>query len=212
MIIAGSVLIGILQTIIICSIWKKYNIFSAKYKERKSQMIFGCLLVVSVVLNGLLLTYQEEAIICINIFVLYTLLSAIAGIDLKTKKIPNKILAVGIGIRIGMIAIQAVLYTDTVKLVLLNSGTGFLFGLFFLLLLSFISKHGIGYGDVKLFAWLGLCVGLADVYNILFYSVFVAAVVGTYLLLIKRKSKKTEMPFGPFVWLGTYIMLIFNLI
>lgn len=212
MLIAGGVIAGILETLIICWIWKKYNLWEMNWKNRKQMAVMSGAAALSVVFNVLLFQKQELVIECVNYMALYTIIAAVAGIDFKTKTIPNKILLVGIIIRLLLMAMEAIFYREGVKQTLVDSGIGFAFGLIFMLFLSFISKHGIGYGDVKLFAWIGLCVGFLNTYNILFYSVLVAAVVGVYLLLIKNKDKKTQLPFAPFVFVGTYMMLCFLLL
>ena len=209
--IVGGVLAGILETVSVYLVWKKYNIFELDYKKCKKAVVIILLALVSVFLSVMLLYKGYKTIICFNIMILYTILAAVAGIDFKTKTIPNRILLIGLILRVLLIGVEGVFYRDGIRQTLVNSGIGFAFGLIFMLFLSIITKHGIGYGDVKLFAWIGLCVGLLDTYNILFYSVLVAAVTGIYLLLIKNKSKKMQLPFAPFVFVGTYIVLCLNM-
>lgn len=210
--IAGGILAGILETVFVYLIWKKYNIFESDCGKYKKTIIFILLALASVFLSVMLLCRNYAMVTCVNFMVLYTILASVAGIDFKTKTIPNKILLTGLIIRILLISVEAVFFSDGIKQTFINSGIGFAFGLIFMLFLSIISKHGIGYGDVKLFAWIGLCVGLLDTYNILFYSVLVAAVAGIYLLVIKNKSKKMQLPFAPFVFIGTYIVLCLNML
>ena len=212
MLIAAGVIAGILETLVVCWIWKKYNLWDMDLKNRKQMAVMGGLAILSVVINVLLFRKHYLFTVCINLMAVYTITAAVAGIDFKTKTIPNKILFAGIIIRIVLICLEAVFYSDGIRQTLINSGIGFAFGLIFMLFLSFISKHGIGYGDVKLFAWIGLCVGFLDTYNILFYSVLAAAIVGIYLLLVKNKDKKTQLPFAPFVFVGTYMMICFHLL
>lgn len=211
MLIASGIFLSLIESLIITMIWKKYNLLQINCSKPKYLIPITLITVLSSIINILLLLKKYAFTTCINIFVLYTLLFAIAGIDFKLKIIPNKLLLIGILIRSVIIGVEAVLHPENVINVLLNSGIGFIFGLLFFLFLSFISKHGIGYGDVKLFAWIGLCMGISDTYSIMFYSVCAAAVVGLYLLFIKSKDKKTQIPFGPFVFVGLYMVLCFRL-
>ncbi len=58
---------------------------------------------------------------------------------------------------------------------------------------------GLGGGDIKLFAALGLYLGPLGVVQNIFASCFVGALVGGVLILFKVISKKNPIPFGPFI-------------
>lgn len=201
-----GLLAGVLQMLVITGIWVKYDIVSLKKGGGKQWCFLIILGVLSVLLNNLLFAQEYRINTLINIAVVYTIITILAGIDLKRKVIPNIILAVGFVVRILLLLHEWIASPETVRTSLLNMAAGFSFGLLFLLLLSFITRHGIGYGDVKMFAWLGFCLGLSDTYNILFYSVLAAAITGVYLLLIKKADRKKELPFAPFVYVGCYLV------
>ena len=194
------------------TIWKKYELFKNEFSKQKTALCIIAMTLINSVINILFLRQEYSYVTCLNVFSLYTLMFAIAGIDLKFKIIPNRLLLIGFIIRLLILGIEIIWQPEEAKRVLFHSGIGFLFGLLFLLFLSFISKHGIGYGDVKLFAWIGLCMGLADTYSIMFYSVLAAAVISLYLLFIKSRDKKTQIPFGPFVFVGVYMVLLLRIV
>lgn len=201
-----GLLVGIAQTLVIAGVWIKYNIISKKECGVRQWLSLSVIGILSVLLNILLFYQDYRANTYINISVVYTIVTILAGIDLKKKIIPNTVLGMGFLIRFGLLLYEWNVYPETIQGVFLNAAAGFLFGLFFLLLLSFITRHGIGYGDVKMFAWLGFCMGISDTYNILFYSVLAAALTGAYLLLVKKVEKKKELPFAPFVYIGCYLV------
>lgn len=201
-----GLLMGITQTLVIVGVWSKYNIISVQLKSGKQRLFLLAVGVLSVLLSILLLQQKYRVSIVINISVVYTIVAILAGIDFKKKIIPNKILGVGFLIRSLLLLYDWVVAPEIIWTVFLNAAAGFFFGLFFILLLSLITRHGIGYGDVKMFSWLGFCIGLADTYNILFYSVLTAAVTGVYFLLVKKADKKQELPFAPFVFIGCYLV------
>lgn len=192
--------IGLIQTIVIMFVWMKYDVIQKENKKR--YVLFTITAILTIGLHGLLFQQHYRPQTVINISVVYTIMAVLAGIDWEKKVIPNQILLIGFLIRAGLLAYEGLRYRETVKAELLNAAIGFSFGLLFLLLLSFITGHGIGYGDVKMFAWLGFCLGFFDTYYILFYSVLAAAVSGIYLLLAKKADKKKEMPFAPYVYIG----------
>ena len=200
-----GLLAGAVQMLVITGIWIKYDIVSLKKGGGKQRLALTVMGVLTVLLNTLLFCREYRVNTVINIMAVHTIMAVLAGIDLKRKVIPNIILAVGFAVRVLLLVHEWIAYPETIQASLLNMTAGFFFGLIFLLLLSFVTRHGIGYGDVKMFAWLGFSVGLSDTYNILFYSVLAAA-AAVYLLLIKKADRKKELPFAPFVYAGCYLV------
>ncbi len=76
----------------------------------------------------------------------------------------------------------------------------------FCLLLLLVSPAGIGLGDVKLAGPLGAYLGwlgAAAFVTGLMAAWLLAALTGIGLLLARRATRKTELPFGPFLIAGT---------
>ncbi len=201
-----GIAVGIIEMLVIISIWIKFDVFSIKEAEKREWALVIVMGILTVGMNMLLLRQHGSACFTLNILTVYVIMSMLAGIDFKKKMIPNSILAVGFVIRTILLLWEWIAYPDDFKQTILSAAAGFAFGLLFLLLLSFITRHGIGYGDVKLFAWIGYCVGLFDTYSILFYSALAAASVGIFLLLFKKAGRKKELPFAPFVYIGCYLV------
>ncbi|MFZ7945565.1 prepilin peptidase [Neobacillus sp. 19] len=84
---------------------------------------------------------------------------------------------------------------------LLGAVTGFVL----LLLIALVSKGGMGGGDVKLYAVLGLVLGVKLVLLSFFLSTLLGAVIGGLALLLKIVKKRQPVPFGPFIAAGTLI-------
>ncbi len=60
-------------------------------------------------------------------------------------------------------------------------------------------KEGMGFGDVKLIAWLGALGGVKAVPFIIWVSGFTGTLVGIFLILFKGGSRNSVLPFGPFL-------------
>lgn len=60
-------------------------------------------------------------------------------------------------------------------------------------------KEGMGFGDVKLIAWLGGLGGLSAVPFIIWVAGFAGALVGVFLMVFKGATKNAAIPFGPFL-------------
>ncbi len=71
-----------------------------------------------------------------------------------------------------------------------------------------LSRHAVGMGDVKLFAVIGMCLGFRVTYLVMLTSLILSALYGGCMVLRKKKSLKDEIPFGPFIAAGTWIVLL----
>ncbi len=81
----------------------------------------------------------------------------------------------------------------------------------FFLFIFLISKgKWMGFGDVKLAILLGLILGFPNILVGLFLSFFFGAILGVILMLLSKKGLKSEVPFAPFLILGTFVALFFG--
>jgi leader peptidase (prepilin peptidase) / N-methyltransferase len=82
---------------------------------------------------------------------------------------------------------------------LLGAVTGFTL----LLVIAIVSKGGMGFGDVKLYALLGFVLGFKLVLLSFFFATLFGAVIGGFALLFKIVKRRQPIPFGPFIAAGT---------
>lgn len=73
-----------------------------------------------------------------------------------------------------------------------------------LLLVSIISRGGMGGGDVKLIAAVGAFIGWKSALLTIFIGSLIASIVG---IVILKKTGNRKIPFGPFLSLGALICL-----
>ncbi|MDP3997555.1 MAG: prepilin peptidase [bacterium] len=91
-----------------------------------------------------------------------------------------------------------------------NSMYGMFIGTGFLVLLYLVTRgRGIGFGDVKLMLPLGLLFGLWGTISLLLISFWAGGLVGLWLLLAKKATVKTAIPFGPFLLGAAVLLLLF---
>ena len=70
----------------------------------------------------------------------------------------------------------------------------------------------MGLGDAKLALGLGFLLGLAEVLSALALAFWIGAIIGVFALLIsKKQTLKSEIPFAPFLVLGSFIAFLFGL-
>ncbi len=83
-------------------------------------------------------------------------------------------------------------------------------GLVIFLLIVLISRGGMGWGDVKLAALIGLVTGFPLVLVALFLAVIFGGLLAGMLLLLKIRKRKEGIPFAPFLSLATIITLLWG--
>lgn len=84
-----------------------------------------------------------------------------------------------------------------------DSFIGALVGFLLLLLIAFVSKGGMGGGDIKLFALIGFVLGIKLLFLSFFLSTLYGAIFGICALLLKIVKRRQPIPFGPFIVAGT---------
>ena len=103
---------------------------------------------------------------------------------------------------------------DSVKTILMFLVSGPLVALPLYLLWRFSHGKAMGFGDVKMAVGVGYLLGLSGGYTALLLGFWSGAVVSIVLLLRAKSSKvtlKSEVPFGPFIALGTLAVMILSL-
>ncbi|MBU2545230.1 prepilin peptidase [Patescibacteria group bacterium] len=81
---------------------------------------------------------------------------------------------------------------------------------FFLTIFLISRGKWLGFGDVKLAILIGLLLGFPNILVSLFSAFLIGAIIGVGLIFLKKKTLKSEVPFGPFLILGIYIALFFG--
>ena len=137
--------------------------------------------------------------------ILYSLfLIPIFVYDLKHFIIPDRILFPAIIIALGYIFIfNYELITNHIFSALAVSG-------FFGAIVLVSRGKWMGMGDVKLAILIGLLLGFPNILISLFFAFLIGAIIGVGLIFLKKKTLKSEVPFGPFLILGIYIALFFG--
>ncbi len=83
-------------------------------------------------------------------------------------------------------------------------------GIFFELLVLISRGRGIGFGDVKLAFASGIALGWPDIGLAVFISFVLGGILGSVLLLFKRKGMKDKIPYAPFFVTGVFLTALFG--
>lgn len=152
------------------------------------------------VLAPLLMGWTLELIIA---WTLISLMVIVFVSDIKYMIIPDKVLLVfAVIFLLERIFLPLSPWWDS----LLGAAAGF----FLLLFIAVISKGGMGGGDIKLFAVIGLALGTKLVLLTFFFATIFGAVFGLAGMLIGKVEKGKPIPFGPYIALGSLTAYFFG--
>jgi len=150
---------------------------------------------------------QTLTIIFISFYSSIFLLLAV--IDLRKRIVPNKIVYPAIAIGLTISPFWA--YTTMPRAFFGLSGVGAYFlsslcggALFFsiFLIIAIVSKGGMGGGDVKLAALIGIAIGLTSLPAAILLTTISLSIVVIPMLLFRIKSRVDAIPFAPFLCIG----------
>lgn len=132
-----------------------------------------------------------------------SVLIVISFIDIDTKLIPN-----GLVLCLAAVGVLACIFDTSMPfyenlLGVLAAGGPLLF-------IMLVSRGGMGGGDIKFMAAAGLTLGWKLSLVSLFFAFIVGAVFGLIYMLAAGKDKKSQIPFAPFLSVGTVIALFFG--
>ncbi|MDX2024736.1 prepilin peptidase [Microcella sp.] len=151
------------------------------------------------------------AVVLVTIAVLYfaAISIALAAIDFDTHRLPDAIVLPSYPVLALLLTAAAVVTGDVESAARAAAGAGILFAIYFALAL--ISPRGMGMGDVKLagvigmmlgwFGWPALAVGALAAF-------ILGGVVGIGLIVARRASRNTGIPFGPWMLGGAWVGIL----
>ena len=132
----------------------------------------------------------------------------LAVIDLRTHRLPNRIVLPSYAVGIGCLLVASVLGQPWQRFLAALVGMAGLFA--FYLALRAVSRTGIGGGDVKLAGLVGLHLGWLGLSPVLLGAIaafLIGGVVAVVLLATRRATRQTAIPFGPFMLAGAWIAI-----
>jgi prepilin signal peptidase PulO-like enzyme (type II secretory pathway) len=172
-------------------------------------------------INGLgsLALPGKDILLLLLVLALTLTLVLISIYDYKTKEIPN-------GFSLTLLLFSSIYLlvitheTDNlIEKIIPFIFSGFMVALFFWALAYFSKETWMGGGDSKIAFSMGLILGPAGTFLAVFLASFSGSIYGiTSIVIAKLRQKKSqrmkkishEIPFGPFLALGTFISLIFG--
>jgi leader peptidase (prepilin peptidase) / N-methyltransferase len=140
---------------------------------------------------------------------LFWVLLVLTAIDLEHKLLPNRL--VYPAFITGWVLLTVLAFVEGTPRALIDAAIGMLiFGGFFFLV-AFIYPAGMGGGDVKLAFVLGTFLGYLGGFGLvllgMFVSFLIGGIVGVAVMAITGGGRKMQVPFGPFMAVGTLVTI-----
>jgi leader peptidase (prepilin peptidase)/N-methyltransferase len=140
------------------------------------------------------------------------LFTVIFVIDLEHRLILNKVLYPGM-----VVALLLAIFVPEPPWIaqlwvhgLPNFALGGAIGLVVFLLLALVSRGGMGFGDVKLAALIGLATGFPLVLLALIMGAILGGLAAIVLLAARKRGRKEAIPFGPFLAAAAMVTLLWG--
>ena len=177
-------------------------------------------LITGFIFGALFLKFQEVFFLDTIIFsftyayyaTAFSLLLVIAVYDLKHKIIPDALsLIFGIFAFVGLFVFRSYGFSLHIPS-LIEFSSGFIIAAPFAFLWLVSKGAWMGLGDAKLAIGLGWLLGLSRVFSGVVISFWVGAILGLMLVLFSKKyGMKSEIPFAPYLVLGTSLAFLLEL-
>ncbi len=151
----------------------------------------------------LLSTYYGLSWRLILISIYTAILILITVTDLEHRLILNVVILPSI-----LLALLAAFFTPNVywPSALVGGAAGFIIAY----VAAILSRGGLGEGDVTLSAFLGLIIGFPFILLSLGFGVFLGGFVAFLLLITRRVGLRSFIPYGPFLTITGWIMLVWG--
>ncbi len=193
-----------------------------RYCKKRISLQYPIIEITTALLFLLVFNFQFPAFNKFSIFdfqkIVYTLYLLITSCfliiifvyDLKHYLIPDKIVLPAIFVSLIYNLLVFLIGDINLKDFLGFIYAGLFSALFFFLIFFFSQGKWMGFGDVKLALFLGLFLGWPKILVALFMAFFFGGIIGVGLIVFKKKTFKSEIPFGPFLISGTMLALFWG--
>lgn len=131
---------------------------------------------------------------------------ALTLIDFDHHRLPNVIVLPSYIVTAVLLVLASVLSGDYGRLLSAAIGCAALYGLYWILAIAY--PGGMGFGDVKLAGALGMLLGWLGWAPLIvgaFSAFLLGGLIGALLMIGRRATRKSRIPFGPFMIVGAAV-------
>jgi leader peptidase (prepilin peptidase)/N-methyltransferase len=134
----------------------------------------------------------------------------ISVIDLEHGLILNKVLYPSMVIALLLSLYPLPWLPESIGIRVASAALGGAIGFAILFLIALVSRGGMGWGDVKLAALIGLATGFPLVFLSIIMGAIIGGIVAVALVIAKKRTRRETIPFGPFLALAAMITLLWG--
>jgi leader peptidase (prepilin peptidase)/N-methyltransferase len=131
-------------------------------------------------------------------------------IDLEQGLILNKVVYPGMVVAFLLALVPRAGLADQITTRIAYAALGGAIGFVIFLLIAFLSRGGMGWGDVKLAGLIGLATGFPLVIPSIIMGAILGGIVAVILLIAKKRDSKGMIPFGPFLAVTAMVTLLWG--
>jgi len=144
----------------------------------------------------------------IRVFILTTVLVPTIFIDIDERIIPDRF-------SLGLLVVGFILSFIDPGMAWHESAVGIVVGggMFFIVAEGYhlvTGREGMGGGDIKLIAGIGAFMGWYPVLMVIFISSILGSLYGIFAMLVLKKGRLTEIPFGPFISIAALVYFLLS--
>jgi leader peptidase (prepilin peptidase)/N-methyltransferase len=131
-------------------------------------------------------------------------------IDLEHGLILNKVVYPSMVVALLLALLPQSRLTIMIEPGIASAALGGAIGFALFLLIAIVSRGGMGWGDVKLAALIGLATGFPLVFLAIIMGAILGGIVAVALVIAKKRKRRETIPFGPFLALASMITLLWG--
>jgi len=131
-------------------------------------------------------------------------------IDLEQGLILNKVVYPGMVVALLLALYPLPWLNESMAMRIAYAALGGAIGFAILFLIAILSRGGMGWGDVKLAALIGLATSFPMVFVSLIMGAILGGIVAVALVIAKKRKRRQTIPFGPFLAVTAMITLLWG--
>jgi leader peptidase (prepilin peptidase) / N-methyltransferase len=131
-------------------------------------------------------------------------------IDLEQGLILNKVVYPGMVVALLLALVPEPGFSQLAAMRVANAAIGGAIGFAIFLVIAIVSRGGMGWGDVKLAALIGLATGFPQVFLAIIMGAILGGIVAVALVIAKKRQRREAIPFGPFLAVAAMVTLLWG--
>jgi leader peptidase (prepilin peptidase)/N-methyltransferase len=145
-----------------------------------------------------------------SLFIIIFVVDLEHGLILNRVVYPSMVVALLLALIPQSWLTQETWLTPLIKPGIASAALGGAIGFVVFFLIAIISRGGMGWGDVKLAAFIGLATGFPLVFAAIIMAAILGGIVAVALLIARKRNRRQTVPFGPFLAVAAMVTLLWG--